>query len=147
MNVFRRSIDAVEVIPGLWLGSAPSVRQARDLSKRGIEAVVDLRAERDAGAVVWPPQVDVRFAQLQDHGTPSAQELEDAAAIVSELMRQGRTVLVHCHAGLERAPTVACAALMLQGWSLEAAYQRVVESRPSVLPTEGQLAALTAMQA
>lgn len=140
--MFRRSIDAVEIVPGLWLGSAPSSRQARDLSKRGIDAVVDLRAERDPDAVVWPPEVDVNFAQLHDHGTPSVRQLEDAAATVAGLMGQGHTVLVHCHAGLERAPTVACAALVLQGWSLEAAYQRVIETRPRALPTDGQLAAL-----
>lgn len=146
MTVFRRSIDAVEILPGLWLGSAPSARQARDLHRRGIEAVVDLRAERGTAAAVWPPEVEVRYERLQDHGTPSAQQLEDAASTVADLMAQGRTVLVHCHAGIERAPTVACAALVLQGWSLDAAYQRVIESRPAALPTDGQLAALRELQ-
>lgn len=145
--MFRRSVDAVEIVPGLWLGSAPSARQARDLHERGIEAVVDLRAERDGDAVVWPPEVEVRVAQLRDHGTPYARQLEGAAAVVADLMAQGRTVLVHCHAGIERAPTVACAALLLQGWTLDAAYQRVITSRPRALPTEGQLAALRELQA
>lgn len=134
------------MIHGLWLGSAPGTREARELVKLGIDAVVDLRAERDTEATIWPPGVNVRFAQLQDHATPSAQQLGDAALMVADLMAGGRTVLVHCRAGLERSPTVACAALMLQGWSLDAAYRRVTECRPHALPTDGQLAALHELQ-
>ncbi len=147
MTVFRQSIDAVEIVPGLWLGSTPTGRQARELAKRGIDAVVDLRAERDTAEVIWPARVDVRYAPMQDHGSPSAQELEDAAATVAELLAQGRTVLVHCRAGLERAPTVACAALVVLGWGLDTAYQRVTERRQHSLPTDGQLAALRELQA
>lgn len=133
------------MIQGLWLGSAPGTREARELVKRGIDAVVDLRAERGSETAIWPSGVDVRFAQLQDHATPSAQQLENAASMVADLMAQGRTVLVHCRAGLERSPTVACAALVLQGWSLNTAYQRVLECRRHALPTDGQLAALRHM--
>jgi len=63
---------------------------------------------------------------------------------VSSLVNQGHDVLVHCHAGIERTPTVVCAALLLMGWSLPEAYQRVVAVRPEAAPTEGQLAALRA---
>jgi protein-tyrosine phosphatase len=108
--------------------------------------VVDLRAERDPGrATAWPDGVAVLVVPLEDHGAPSADELHFAGSIVAGLMGDGGTVLVHCHAGVERAPTVACAALVLQGWPLEEAYQRVVQARPSALPTDGQLAALTAL--
>lgn len=144
--MLRRRVDAVEVVPGLWIGSAPAPGQARQLASGGIDAVVDLRAERDPGrATLWPDGVTVLFVPLEDHGTPSADELHDAGSIVAGLMGDGGTVLVHCHAGVERAPTVACAALVLQGWPLEQAYQRVVQARPSALPTDGQLAALTAL--
>jgi threonine dehydrogenase-like Zn-dependent dehydrogenase len=82
-----------------------------------------------------------------DHGTPSADELRDAAATVSSLVRQGHEVLVHCHAGIERTPMVVCAALVILGWSLTDAYQRVLEVRPEAAPTDGQLAALRALSA
>lgn len=136
------------MLPGLWLGSAPSQRQAERLRTRGIDAVVDLRAERDPlGAPAWPDDVVVRYAELEDHGAPSVDELRDAASIVADLMADGRTVLVHCHAGIERAPTVACAALVLQGWRMEDAYRRVVDARPQALPTDGQLGALRTLAA
>lgn len=133
------------MVPGLWLGSAPSTKHVHHLTKAGIDAVVDLRAEADSNKSPWSPEVTVYSARLVDHGTPTVDELKEAASIVRDLMAGGRTVLVHCHAGLERAPTVACAALVLQGWSLEEAYRRVIDRRPSALPTDGQLAALRAL--
>jgi protein-tyrosine phosphatase len=145
--VFGRRLDAVEVVPGLWLGSAPTKKHVRTLTKAGIDAVVDLRAEVESETSAWPSEISVHFARLQDHGTPSLRELQEAASIVRNLMADGQTVLVHCHAGLERAPTVACAALVLQGWSLEDAYHRIIERRPSALPTDGQLATLRALHA
>ena len=145
--MFGRKVDAVEVVPGLWLGSAPSSKHVPHLANAGIDAVVDLRAEADATRSPWPPDVAVCSVRLVDHGTPTVDELHGAAAVVRDLMAGGLTVLVHCHAGVERAPTVACAALVLQGWSLEDAYRRVLERRPSALPTDGQLAVLRALSA
>jgi protein-tyrosine phosphatase len=139
--MFGRRPDAVPVIPGLWMGSAPASRHASRLARDGIDCVVDLREEGpDIGH--WPPQVLIRHVPLEDHGTPSLGELRDAAVTVSSLVRQGHVVLVHCHAGVERAPTVVSAALLLMGWSLTDAYQRVQEVRPEAAPTDGQLAVL-----
>lgn len=141
-----RRADAVEVVAGLWIGAAPTARQAQWLRERGIDAVIDLRAERNPDETVWPLGFRVITAELRDHGTPSAQELEAVATTVRDLMAEGRTVFVHCRAGLERSPTVACAALMLQGWTLSVAYHRVVGTRKHALPTDGQLAALHELQ-
>jgi protein-tyrosine phosphatase len=82
-----------------------------------------------------------------DHGTPTVAELRDAAATVSTLVSEGHEVLVHCHAGIERTPMVVCAALVMLGWSLRDAYQRVLEVRPEAAPTDAQLAVLRALSA
>jgi protein-tyrosine phosphatase len=144
-NVFRQRADADEIVPGLWVGSAPSSVQVAALVSASIDAVVDLRAEDDAVRRAWPALVVVRVAPLIDHGRPSLDELRAAATAVTQLMGDGRTVLVHCHAGVERAPTVACAALVLQGWSLEDAYRRVTERRAAAAPTDGQLTTLRSL--
>lgn len=142
-GVFRQRANADEIIPGLWIGSAPSSLQVAALVSAGIDAVVDLRAEDDAVRAGWPDGVTVEIVPLVDHRTPSLEALRAAAAAVSELMGAGRTVLVHCHAGVERAPTVACAALVLQGWRLEDAYRRITERRDSAAPTDAQLNAVS----
>lgn len=144
-SVFRQRADADEILPGLWVGSAPSSVQVAGLVSAGLDAVVDLRAEDSSVRRHWPDGVDVRVIPLRDHGTPSLDELRAAATTVSDLMGDGRTVLVHCHAGVERAPTVACAALLLQGWTLEDAYRRVTDCRSAAAPTDGQLATLRSL--
>lgn len=146
-GVFRQRADADEIVPGLWVGSAPSSVQVAALVSAGIDAVVDLRAEDDAVRREWPDYITVAVVPLRDHGTPSLDVLGAAATAVSDLMGAGRTVLVHCHAGVERAPTVACAALVQQGWSLEDAYRRVTERRSVAAPTDGQLASLSLVSA
>jgi Dual specificity phosphatase, catalytic domain len=139
--MFRSPQDAARVIPGLSMGSAASARHAARLMRDGIDCVVDLR-EEGSGVFRWPPEVLVRRVPLVDHGTPSADELRAAAATVSSLVGQGHEVLVHCHAGIERTPMVVCAALVMMGWSLTDAYQRVLEVRPEAAPTDGQLGVL-----
>ena len=138
-------VDGAPVVPGLWVGAAPDRRQVRRLVRDGIDAVVDLRSERNESDDVWPSEVEVVRVGLQDHGSPTVDELRAAAQAVSGLMHRGREVFLHCHAGLERSPTVACATLLLQGWPLNEAFRRVTESRPRALPTDGQLAALRAL--
>jgi protein-tyrosine phosphatase len=139
--MFRRRPDAVRVIPGLWMGSAASIRQGARLARDGIDCVVDLR-EEGANVLKWPPQILISHIPLVDHGTPTIDALRGAAAMVSDLVKQGHEVLVHCHAGVERTPTVVCAALVVMGWSLTEAYQRVLEVRPDAAPTDGQLEVL-----
>jgi len=128
------------------MGSAPSASSGARLARDGIDCVVDLREKRtDIGH--WPPEVVVRHVPLEDHGTPSIEDLRDAAVTVSSLVKQGHDVLVHCHAGVERTPMVVCAALLVMGWSLTEAYQRILEVRPEAAPTDGQLAVLRALSA
>ena len=134
------------MIPGLWMGSAPSTRQAARLARDGIDSVVDLR-EEGANVVQWPPEVVVRHVPLVDHGTPTLDQLRYAGETVSGLVYHGHEVLVHCQAGIQRTPTVACAALLMMGWSLTDAYQRVLEVRSGSAPNDGQLATLRALAA
>jgi protein-tyrosine phosphatase len=141
--MFRRRPNVDRVIPGLSMGTAASVRSGRHLVHDGIDCIVDLREEL-SDVSQWPPQVLVRHIPLEDHGTPSVEELREAAVTVSSLVNEGHGVLVHCHAGVERTPMVVCAALLMMGWSLTDAYQRVVEVRPESAPTDGQLATLRA---
>jgi len=128
------------------MGSAADARNGTRLARAGIDCVVDLREEGpDAGH--WPTEVVIKHVPLQDHGTPSVEELRDAAVTVSSLVKHGHDVLVHCQAGVERTPMVVCAALLMMGWSLQDAYQRVVEVRPEAGPTDGQLGALRELAA
>lgn len=134
--------DAADVIPGLMVGSAPTRLQVRNLVAGGVTTVVDLRTDGEGAEVRWPATIIRARCPLDDHGSPTVEALEEAGRMVADFIRQGDVVLVHCRAGLERAPTVACAALLCMGWRLGDAYGRVLDRRRGAAPTEGQLAAL-----
>jgi len=62
-------------------------------------------------------------------------DLREEAEWVVQRLREGRRVLVHCYAGVNRSSTVCCAALiLLEGLTAEQALARVRESRPGVQP-------------
>ncbi len=65
----------------------------------------------------------------------SVNELLEEAVWVVERLRQGRRVLIHCYAGINRSSTVCCAALMLlEGITADAALARIRERHPSAWP-------------
>jgi protein-tyrosine phosphatase len=63
------------------------------------------------------------------------EELVAEASWVADRLREGRRVLVHCYAGVNRSATVCCAALiLLEGLSAEDALWRVRERHPVAWP-------------
>ena len=73
----------------------------------------------------------------------SAAELRAEAEWVSERLRAGQRVLVHCVAGLNRSTSIACAALiLLEGLSAEAALARVRERHAWARPDDHHWLAL-----
>lgn len=137
----RRPVDASEVMPGLLVGSAPDASQCAELSRRGVTFVVDLRAEV-ANEGHWPGAVVVRRLAVVDRCAPDLDQLVDLAREVVDALHHGEVVLIHCHAGMGRAATVACAVLMDLGYRLPDAYNTVRNARPVIAPTDPQIALL-----
>jgi rhodanese-related sulfurtransferase len=136
-------VDAVEIIPGLRMGAAPSRHAARGLARSGVTHAIDLRARDDVVAVtIWPEDVFTHSYPLDEYEAPDIAELRQVSSGIASLIAQGEVVYVHCRAGVQRAPTIACAVLIQMGWSLADAY-RVVSSRRAVTAmSEEQLAVL-----
>jgi protein-tyrosine phosphatase len=137
----RRPVDASEVMPGLLVGSAPNAWQCAELGRRGVTYVVDLRAEV-ANEGHWPGAILVRRLAVVDHCAPDLDQLVDLAHEVVEALQHGEVVLIHCHAGMGRAATVACAVLMELGYRLPDAYTMLRDARPVIAPTDPQIALL-----
>ena len=136
-------VDAVEVIPGLRMGAAPSRRAARSLAHAGVTHAIDLRGREDAAAVtIWPEDVFTHSYPLKEYDAPDIAELREVSIDVANLITQGEVVYVHCRAGVQRAPTVACAVLIQMGWSLADAYGVVSSRRAVAAMSEEQLAVL-----
>jgi predicted protein tyrosine phosphatase len=68
-------------------------------------------------------------------GDYSYEMFEDAAETVLDYLRDGDTLLVHCHAGQSRSPAVSIAALgVFEGESYYDTYDSVKESRSQIHP-------------
>jgi protein-tyrosine phosphatase len=137
--------DAVEIIPGLRLGSAPTQRSARALARAGVSVAVDLRADTESSRS-WPPGVRTLHCPIVEFETPALSTLGEVSQQIATLIDSGETVFVHCRAGVQRAPLVGCAVLMQMGWSLPDSFQLVKARRAMVAMSEGQLALLRELE-
>jgi protein-tyrosine phosphatase len=79
---------------------------------------------------------------MVEYEAPDIEELRRTSSDVARLIQQGEIVYVHCRAGIQRAPLVACAVLMQMGWSLTDAYRVVSSRRAATTISEEQLVVL-----
>lgn len=139
-------MDAVEVIRGLHMRAAPSRRAARALARAGISYAVDLREDR-ARALAWPSEVQTFSCPLAEYQAPDLDALQSISGQIASLIQSGAIVYVHCRAGVQRAPMVACAVLVQMGWTLSDAFRLVSSRRAVASMSEAQLDALKAVEA
>lgn len=98
-------------------------RQLQELAEAGITHIADLRHEwtDEPLVAVWQPKIRYLHHQVQDAGQriPGAwfTELHDWVSRAWE--DPGAKVLVHCHMGVNRAPSAAFGLLLAQGWSVK----------------------------
>ncbi|HET6793432.1 MAG TPA: dual specificity protein phosphatase family protein [Acidimicrobiales bacterium] len=92
-------------------------------------AGADPGAAGDDLMAVWRP--------VHDLHAPSAEQALELVETVAAHLDAGRSVLVHCGAGIGRAGTLAAAVLMRQGLSRQEALERVAASRPMAGPEAG----------
>jgi len=146
-------VDRVPVpdVPGeLWLCGkhlvGPDVEAA--IERVGADVVLCLNeahelADRYPAYVAWL-RSDPRawWAPIPDLHAPA---IDDAEALVDGVLRhlrEGRTVLAHCGAGIGRAGTLAAAVLIAGGATVEEAVATVAASRPLAGPEAGAQSAL-----
>jgi hypothetical protein len=95
----------------LWIGNIGDVEHPEQLSRAGIQALVDL-AENEKPTLVFRDLVYCRFP-LVDGGGNSEWLLRMAVETVARLIRTKIPTLVFCSAGLSRSPSIVAAALSL----------------------------------
>jgi hypothetical protein len=129
------------------MGAAPSRRAARAIAAAGVSYAVDLRADISVGRLPWPDTVQVFSCPLVEYEAPDLPSLLELTKQIAALIESGETVYVHCRAGLQRAPMVACAVLVQMGWTLADAFRLVSSRRGITAMNEAQLVALRTLDA
>jgi protein-tyrosine phosphatase len=132
-------LNATAVTPLLYVGGQFRPDQWPDLYALGIRAVLSLQAEYIDEFSGPPPTAALRIA-VADFHPPAVDQLDGAADFITAQHAAGRPVLVHCHAGVGRAPMTAAAFLMRRhAQSAAQALQTVRQARPIIRPNRRQL--------
>ena len=93
----------------VWRGRAPTEEGYRALADRGVEVVVDLRAEEfEQAPVALLDELGLEFVHMpiRDGQTPTTRQVERFMEVVDEA---DGTVFVHCGAGVGRTGVMAAA--------------------------------------
>lgn len=109
-------------------------KQLQDLVDAGITHIADLRDEWSDEALVkgWAPAISYLNHRVEDAGQAIGREwFEELNSWVSRaLAKPGTKVLVHCHMGVNRAPSAVFALLLAQGWTVRDALTAIRAARP-----------------
>jgi atypical dual specificity phosphatase len=104
------------------------------LRQQGIEAVLSL-TERSPFPDGTPDSVEHLHLPVPDMTAPTVETLDRAVEFLRSQAEDGRSVLVHCAAGLGRTGTILAAYLVAEGFPPGDAIHRVREARPGSIET------------
>ena len=97
--------------------------------------IIDCRGEwtDEDFVAVAAPELDYRYVGTDDDGRGQDDEWFSAGvAHFEDLTLRGGRVVVHCHMGVNRGPSMAFAILLSQGWDITEALDAIAEARPIV---------------
>jgi protein tyrosine phosphatase (PTP) superfamily phosphohydrolase (DUF442 family) len=119
--------------PLLYVGGQFTPKQWQTLYAMGIRAVLNLQDEREDCFMENIPSHMLRLPVV-DHHAPSVEQLGCAVEFIARAHEQHLPVLVHCQAGIGRAPTTAAAYLMAErDMDRTAAINYLRVSRPNIM--------------
>lgn len=140
-------MDFSYIAPNLWVGVNPL--DAADLEKlkaRGIDAILSLQSAEDVNDPGWERSAAgaagmvFRNVAVIDFDSVDLQEqLPKCVRALDEMIHEGKTVYVHCTAGVSRSPTVVAAYLhWRRGLPLQEAIDCLQDAR-DCYPHEGAI--------
>ena len=142
ISPFRASSepDLVWIEPGFALGSRPYAFQREAIAQLGVRVVIALHEPEEDEAGAWQ-EYGVRLVTVptRDWVEIPIATFDRVVELISSCLDSATPVLLHCLAGLNRAPTVAAAALChIRGMSVDKALATVKRARVAAKPTPEQ---------
>jgi protein-tyrosine phosphatase len=129
-----------EVIPNLWVASMPKPEMVAECGADAIICTVSKGSPKEVQSMVH------RYSEypIPDGKYFKADLFERALEDLQDWMDEGRTVMVHCHAGRNRSATLIALYMMQNGWSAKGAIYRIRDVRPRAIANPVFEAALLA---
>ena len=118
------------------------------LARIGITHVVDTRSEhRDDVQALAKEHIELLYLPTRDTKPLTIDQMMQGARWVSERLRQGARVLIHCEHGVGRSALLATAVLIYDGMSASAALHLVQQKRWQAAPNHSQVERLREFEA
>lgn len=134
-------LNVSRIYDNLYVGGQFTPEQWPPLHALGIRAVLSLQEEYEDRFSGSAPDRTLRLL-VPDFQAPSLEQLHEAVRFIAAAHADGLPVMVHCHAGMGRAPLTAAAYLVHKGASSTDALSHIVRQRPIVGLNERQLTRL-----
>ncbi len=123
----------------LWVGGSMSADDWKQLNDQGVTVSVNLRQSVRDDFGDRPPEVAL-WAPVADGSMPDVDRLLMIGVFIGAAAREGRRVVVHCKAGVGRAPLTAACYLVTTGISFDEAQDALRQAGVEVHANAGQLA-------
>ncbi|MCC5952032.1 MAG: dual specificity protein phosphatase family protein [Acidimicrobiia bacterium] len=111
-----------------------AIRQLQQWRTAGVTDILDVRGEWTDADLVASVAPDIAYHHLgvNDAGTPRDPAWFDAGAAIARTTaaRSDSTLVVHCHMGINRAPSMVLAILLDRGWDPIDALTVIRHARP-----------------
>lgn len=140
MDTTLKRANASRVTEDLWIGGDLEITdpelasgQLDDLDAAGITAIIDCRIEwnDEDWVTVAKPHIHYNWLGVDDAGQHMPDAWFDAGTEHAlKQLKNGGTVLAHCHMGINRGPSMGFAIMLALGWEPLAALDRIRQARP-----------------
>ncbi len=136
------------VTDSLAVGGRVRPVDIRALARVGVTAVVDTRAEYcDDEQAMVKEHIELLHLPTRDTHPMTIEQLMEGSAWVSESMRRGGRVLIHCEHGVGRSVLLTCAVLVYDGMQAQDALELVKQKRWQASPNHRQVVRLREFEA
>jgi protein-tyrosine phosphatase len=120
--------DRIAVGGGIW-----NADNMAAVSRAGITHIIDMQIEFDDTSLAVPHGIAVCWNPVDDDFEPKPSEVfkRGVEFALAALEQNGTKLLVHCAAGVHRAPMMALALLGVLGWTVEDGMDLIETKRPA----------------
>ncbi len=127
-----------QITPQIYVGPQIHNFGKQKLESWGINSSVNMRIEFDdvAHNVAL---VHHCYLPTDDGYAPTLAQMQTGANFIHQRVTAGEKVYIHCRSGIGRAPTMAIAYFVTQGYTLSEAIKLIEKSRPFIQVTQYQI--------